>query len=52
MEIESPGEKNGQAGVLIHTRVKIIPLGPAGPYEIDGYLIQHNKDAPEPVGRF
>lgn len=51
VDFEKPEAKqNGQTGTLIHARVRLLPLGPAGPFELHGFLMEHHAEGPEPVG--
>lgn len=51
VDIETPeAKKNGTGGTLIHSKIKVLPLGPAGPFEIDCYLIAMEANGPQPVG--
>ncbi len=51
VDIETPeAKKNGTGGTLIHSKIKVLPLGPAGPFEIDCYLTAVDRDGPQPVG--
>jgi hypothetical protein len=50
VDIETPeAKKNGTGGTLMTAKVKVLPLGPAGPFEIDGYIIAHGEAGPDPV---
>lgn len=42
--------ENGKPGVLIHSKVKLLPLGPAGPFVLQGFLLQMGEHGPEVVG--
>jgi hypothetical protein len=55
VDIETPdSKKNGAGGTLIHSKIKILPLGPAGPFVgpfvLQGTLIAMQADGPTPVG--
>jgi hypothetical protein len=51
VDIETPdAKKNGTGGTLIHSKIKVLPLGPAGPFVLQGFLIAMEKDGPTPVG--
>jgi len=43
-------DKNGTPGKLIHSKVRLIPLGPAGPFVLQGFMIEMDADGPNPVG--
>jgi hypothetical protein len=51
VDIETPdAKKNGTGGTLIHSKVKLLPLGPAGPFVLQGFMIGMEESGPQPLG--
>ena len=51
VDIETPaGKANGAGGLLIHSKVKLLPMGPQGPFVLQGFMIAMQNGGVENVG--